>query len=283
MLTIGSAFYRLRKGLLPVYDESEATALSHQAMEELTGSNRLDRIMRKDEVLEPAAEARFREIEAALLDAKPIQYIIGHTRFLGRDFRVTPAVLIPRPETEELVEWIIQKENPGSILDVGTGSGCISISLALGLPETAVTAIDVSEEALKVAGQNAESLNANLQFEHCDFLDPLQREALSKFDLIVSNPPYIPLSEADTLHRNVRDHEPDTALFVPDGDPLLFYRRIAEFGKTHLNTGGSIYCELHQRYATDTAKMFNDLGYAHVEVRNDAFGNARMIRVANPM
>ena len=161
-----------------------------------------------------------------------------------------------------------------------TGSGCIAISLALGIPAAAVTAIDVSADALVVAKENAAQLGANINFQEIDFLNEAQRNTLTSFNVIVSNPPYIPINEAGTLHRNVRDYEPGTALFVPDEDALLFYRLLAEFGKTHLTPGGSIYCELHQNYARETASMFEASGYRNVELRSDAFGNARMVRVA---
>jgi release factor glutamine methyltransferase len=279
MLKIGDAYYRLKEGLQHIYDEGEATALAHQAMEALTGMSRLERLTDKYQALGTSLEARFSEMEQALLKGEPIQYVLGEAIFLERTFKVNSNVLIPRPETEELVEWILKNENPASLLDVGTGSGCISISLALGLPNASVRAIDVSEGALNVARENAIQLGAAVHFQQVDFLNEEERNALSSFEVIVSNPPYIPINEAETLHQNVRDFEPGTALFVPNEDPLLFYRKLAEFGKTHLIGGGSIYCELHQNYAAETARMFVAEGYENVEVRNDAFGNARMVRV----
>lgn len=266
---------------MKIYEEPEAVALAHQVLEAITGRSRLDRLMHKDDPLEEATEHRFLEMERKLLQATPLQYVLGRAEFLGREFHVNPAVLIPRPETEELVEWILAEEKPASILDIGTGSGCISVSLALGLPQAIVTAIDVSPEALEVARGNARALGAEVVFQRCNFLKEAEREALPVYDVIVSNPPYIPTSEAGSLHRNVRDFEPGTALFVPDGDPLLFYRLIAVFGQTHLNTGGSIYCELHQNYAEEARHMFLESGYSTVELKIDAFGNARMIRVSH--
>jgi release factor glutamine methyltransferase len=206
-----------------------------------------------------------------------MQYILGEAYFMGDRFMVSPAVLIPRPETEELVQWIIDEERPKHILDIGTGSGCIAISLAKRLPHSDVQAIDISAEALQVARQNAAALGVDIKFLQCDFL--AQQDTLGLFDLIVSNPPYIPETEKETLHTNVRDHEPGTALFVPNDDALLFYRSIAFFGKTHLKVGGFIYCEVHQDYATDTAALFKSEGYSTVTLRNDVNGNPRMIRV----
>ena len=233
--------------------------------------------MQKDSLLDKELMTSFAAMEAELAKGMPVQYVIGSTLFMGRPFEVNPAVLIPRPETEELVRWIIDEEQPQSTLDVGTGSGCIAISTKLGLPQAALSAVDVSEAALAVAKKNALNLNAAIHFERLDFLDFAARGTLPSFDVIVSNPPYIPLTERATLHANVRDHEPATALFVPDNDALLFYRAIAQFGLTHLNAGGSIYCELHQDYAAATADLFNACGYGKTNLRRDMHGAWRML------
>ena len=278
MLSTGAAFYRLRDGLSTLYDREEATAIAHEAMQHLTGMSRLDRLSRKDDLLDAERLEYFTRMETALILGRPLQYVTGLAHFLDRDFKVNSAVLIPRPETEELVQWILADERPKNIIDIGTGSGCIAISLKLALPLTAVLAIDVSPEALAVARTNAESLNADLDFRVLDFLDPQMRNGLPVFDLIVSNPPYIPETERETLHANVRDHEPAAALFVPGNDALQFYRAIAAFGKTHLTAGGNVYCELHRDYAEDTAVLFREYGYRDVVLKEDMHGAPRMLR-----
>jgi release factor glutamine methyltransferase len=278
MLSTGAAFYRLREGLSTIYDREEATAIAHEAMQHLTGMSKLERLSRKDELLDAESSERFMRMETDLIKGMPFQYITGIAWFLGREFSVNNAVLIPRPETEELAEWIIADERPQNIIDIGTGSGCIAISLTLAMPETAVTAIDVSPGALAVAQENAERLKGEVDFKLLDFLDTEKQNGLPVFDLIVSNPPYIPETERETLHTNVRDHEPAAALFVPGHDALQFYRAIAGFGKTHLTRGGSIYCELHRDYATDTVTLFKEYGYSDVLLKNDMHGAPRMLR-----
>ncbi len=278
MLTIGAAFYRLREGLTAVYDAAEAAAIAHEAMEHLTGMGRLRRLSAKDEPLDEPALRRFRDMESELLRGRPLQYVRGTAHFYGREFSVREAVLIPRPETEELIQWILAEERPGRILDIGTGSGCIAISLKLAQQDAAVLAIDLSAEALVVAAENAAALGADVQLAQLDFLDAGSRDSLPPSELIVSNPPYIPVTERDRLHPNVRDHEPAAALFVPGDDALQFYRAIADFGLTHLLPGGSIYCELHRDYAADSAALFDGYGYSEVILREDMHGAPRMLR-----
>ena len=187
-------------------------------------------------------------------------------------------MLIPRPETEELVEWILAEDRPASLLDVGTGSGCIAISLKLGSPASEVTALDFSQGALAVAAENARLLGVRLQFREQDFLDEAGWTSLPQYELIVSNPPYIPLRERAGLDAHVRDHEPGSALFVPDADPLLFYRALAAFGQRHLMPAGAIFCELHRDYAEATYHMFREAGYNYVHLRKDLHDAPRMLR-----
>lgn len=224
MLTIGGAFYQLRASLQSRYDESEATAIAHIVLESLSGMSRLQRITEKNQPLDAARNDRFAEIERELVAGRPLQYVLGEAPFLGRMFSVDEHVLIPRPETEELVEWVLTDGAPGSILDIGTGSGCIAISLRLGSPQAAVTALDFSEGALAVAQRNAERLGAKLEFRHQDFLDRSAWAAMPRYDAIVSNPPYIPQALRAGMDAHVREHEPGSALFVPDEEPLLFYK-----------------------------------------------------------
>ena len=182
---------------------------------------------------------------ALLVKGKPLQQVTGFEWFMNRKFKVNEQVLIPRPETEELVAWIIEEQKGREalhILDIGTGTGCIPVTLKLELPQAEVMSCDVSKEALSVAGENARLLDAKIALTACDFLDVAAWGAFPRFDVIVSNPPYIPETEMENIHTNVKKHEPHTALFVPGNDPLLFYRAIAMFGKEHLNNGGAIYC-----------------------------------------
>jgi release factor glutamine methyltransferase len=281
MLTIGQAFYDIKNALQPLYEEREAAAIAHEVLNSITGYSKTDRLMHKDEPLGDLKYIAYNKALADLRTGRPLQYILGSSWFLGREFIVNEAVLIPRPETEELVQWIINdlKAVSGiSILDIGTGSGCIPISLKLDLPAINITACDISPDALAVAETNATKLGANVQFTQSNFLDPAQQSSLGNFDVIVSNPPYIPISEQDKMHTNVKDHEPNIALFVPDNDPLLFYKAIATFGKDHLKGTGYIYCELDAGHATQTKAMFEDAGYNNVQIRQDIHGNWRMLK-----
>jgi release factor glutamine methyltransferase len=280
MLQIGSAFYALKSELAHLYDEGEATAIAHAVLEHITGLSRLERLSGKESVLTEKQSSQYEYFRSSLAQGTPLQYVIGETLFLNRPFKVSPAVLIPRPETEELVEWIVSDAMPRSILDIGTGSGCIAISLKLAFPGCDVTAIDISSKALEIARQNALQLKAEINFQELNFLDAGDQGRLDHYDVIVSNPPYIPESESDKLHANVRDHEPATALFVPGDNALLFYKAIAVFSKAHLATNGAIYCELHQDYAQQTADLFKAQGYSSVLLRKDLHGNFRMLRAS---
>jgi len=209
----------------------------------------------------------------------PIQYILGKTEFYGLEFIVNQSVLIPRPETEELVEWILSSVHDNSnlkLLDIGTGSGCIAISLKNSLPKSQVNAFDISEEALLIAQKNAELNNLKINFEQVDILKNLNLN--ERWDVIVSNPPYIPENEKIEISQNVLDFEPHLALFVPEIDPLLFYKKIADFGKTHLNENGSLFFEIHYTKANQIIELLKSLGYIEIELRKDIFKNDRMIK-----
>lgn len=268
----------MKVALCSLYDEGEAIAIAHEALQYVTGLDKLSRLSQKEQPLSEAQTQTFGHMMEQLLASTPLQYALGEAYFMGRRFVATPAVLIPRPETEELVQWIIDEVKAGSILDIGTGSGCIPISLKLTLKNSDVSAIDISEEALAVARANSRELGADVVFRQIDFLNSIESEKLGSFDVIVSNPPYIPITESETLHANVREHEPAAALFVPGDDALLFYRAIAEFGKKHLAPRGAIYCELHRDYAVETASLFEKRGYGDVVLRKDMHGNQRMLR-----
>ncbi len=281
MRNYNNAFYDLKQALTAIYDPQEAAAIAHEVMEYVTGLNKLERLSNKGSSFTEKQQAIYQQAMDQLITGMPLQYVTGVQWFHGRPFQVNEHVLIPRPETEELVEWIVKdQEGKGSasILDIGTGSGCIPISLKLALPKARVTSCDISKEALEVARINARALEGNVDFLQLDFLNADSRSRLGKYDIIVSNPPYIPISEKAQMDRNVKDYEPGTALFVPDDDPQLFYRAIALFGKTQLADGGAIYCELHRDYAADTVALFEEIGYNEVVLRKDLHGNNRMLR-----
>jgi release factor glutamine methyltransferase len=286
MLSYGSAFYGLKELLQQGYDANEAAAISHTFMEYLTGLGKLDRLDKKDERLTPHQQEVYENKTKELAAGKPVQYVTGTAWFMGREFYVNEHVLIPRPETEELVEWIVegvknQKLNIKNILDIGTGSGCIPISLKLAVPEAEVTTCDVSADALATAKVNAGKLGAEVALLKLDFLDTAGHNKLGMYDVIVSNPPYIPAAEQERLDRNVRDFEPGIALFVPDDDALVFYRAIADFGKTHLSRNGCIYCELDAAHAEDCKILFEQMGYNDVQIKKDMHGNWRMLKAGN--
>jgi len=211
---------------------------------------------------------------------KPIQYILGEADFFGLVFKVAEDVLIPRPETEELVDWIIKSvdNNPLSILDIGTGSGCIAVSLASNLPKAKVTAIDISKSALNIAEFNALANKVDVDFYLIDFFDSNQIIPNYPFDIVVSNPPYVRESEKKLMKPNVLEYEPHTALFVSDTDPLIFYREIAQKSLKLLKSGGKVYCELNESLGDETYLVFAEFGYTKIEIRKDLNGKNRMIK-----
>ncbi|WP_425636752.1 peptide chain release factor N(5)-glutamine methyltransferase [Algoriphagus yeomjeoni] len=258
---------------LSIYEKQEAESLVSWLLEHHLGWRRTQILDEADDSSFP--QQLFGDFER-LKTGKPIQYIMGKGPFYGRDFFVSAATLIPRNETEELVHLII-KENPKAglrILDIGTGTGCIPISLALEMNNPEVYALDISEEALKIAIQNAEALGAKVAFSTCDILK--QTPDVSDLDILVSNPPYIPEREKTDMHRNVLDFEPGLALFVSNEDPLIFYRTIAKKGKHLLKSGGKLYFEINEKYGIQVAELMNELGYTEVKVLRDLNGKERM-------
>lgn len=220
------------------------------------------------------------DIVSKLKLQKPIQYILGETDFFGLNFKVSPNVLIPRPETEELVDWVIRSakiEQP-SILDVGTGSGCIAVSLAKNIKGAYITAIDISSDALPVAKENACKNNAKVDFFKVDFLDSSVKVPNAPFDIIVSNPPYVRNLEKERMRVNVLDHEPHLALFVSNSHPLIFYKAIAERAGELLRLNGCVFCEINEALGFETAELFKDFGFSEVEIRKDLNGKDRMIK-----
>ena len=263
--------------LTPLYDVMEAESFFAIALEELKGWKRVDVALNPDAELSDDEVSKWDAVLKELELLKPIQYIFGHTYFYGLDFEVNENTLIPRPETEELVEWIIhENKNRGQvkILDIGTGSGCIAISLAKNLPDAQVFAIDVSADALAVAKRNAESNNVNVTFIQQDIL--AAQTLPEQFDIIVSNPPYVRNLEKAEIKQNVLDYEPHLALFVEDNDALVFYRKIALLALANLPQNGKLYFEINQYLGKETTEMLEDFGFCNVVLRKDIYGNDRM-------
>ena len=267
----------IRQRLQAHYEPGEATWLTRIVCNEVLGQSMTDYYLGKDIVLSANKETELENILNRLCRYEPIQYIQGKARFLGRDFHVAPGVLIPRPETEELVERIVRDTPAGAhVLDIGSGSGCISVSLALAIPGGTVTAWDISTEAIDIARGNAQALGAEVRFVPCDVL-AVQPDADERYDVIVSNPPYVTERERDDMEPNVLEWEPALALFVPDNDPLRFYRRIADLGHQLLTPGGRLYFEINQAYGKAMTDMLHGQGYAHARVEKDSFGKDRFV------
>ena len=264
--------------LLVLYENREASNIADMLTEHITGLNRTDRMIHKNTALTALQTAEYCKATDRLLKHEPIQYIIAKAWFYKYPFYVNNHVLIPRPETEELVANIINENatTQPSILDIGTGSGCIAISLKKNL-EATVTAIDVIKETLLVAEKNATDLNTVIHFKQLNFLDTSQWNSLGMFDIIVSNPPYIKFEEQDEMRNNVLQHEPHLALFVENDDPLIFYRMIAEFGKTHSHKNGSIWMEINEALGNQTKELMEQYGYQAAIIK-DIQGKDRMIK-----
>ena len=288
------------QSLTPLYDAGEAQAIVRTVLDVEYGMTLTDIICGKVNELSSDEERNLEEIITRLQNGEPVQYVLGEADFAGRTFHVEPGVLIPRPETAELCQWIeeevssLDADDPKQILDICTGSGCIAITLGLTLPNSEVTGWDISEDALRIAQGNVEILKArNVRIEYQDALMlPKAAEAaeaaeiseaaessLSKsWNIIVSNPPYICEKEKADMEKNVLEHEPSLALFVPDEDPLKFYRAIAEYASSALKSGGALYFEINPIYEKETREMLLKLDFKDIETKEDAFGKKRMMR-----
>lgn len=268
-LTAGALARDLQSALSPAYGEGEAKAMTRLIFHHLKGWNATDMIINADWPVSEYIVTKSAEILRRVLGGEPIQYVLGETRFYGMDLEVTPAVLIPRPETEELVDMIVSenKQDDLSVLDVGTGSGAIAIALSRNLPFSKVTAIDISADALAVARANAKRLYARIDFQLEDVFR--YEPAADTFDIIVSNPPYIAESERKDMEPNVLEHEPAGALFVPDDNPLIYYSRISEIAAGSLKPGGRLYFEINPLYADRLKAMLESDGFTDVEIRQD--------------
>ena len=278
------AYNYIKQAINGQYPDTEASAIAKAILTDVFQLSTTDLYASKDMNFSTNQAEKLEVIITRLRANEPLQYILGNCYFCGLNFHVEPGVLIPRPETAELVEWIISdrksSDSPIRILDIGTGSGCISISLAKNLPQSEVYAWDISEDAIRIASDNANRLDANVRFRQTDVLGQVPTDTM--MNVIVSNPPYITEAERTDMDANVTDWEPDTALFVPDNTPLLFYERIAEIGKQILTPDGTIYFEINQCFGTETVDMLRKKGYRNVELRKDLSGNDRMIKAERP-
>lgn len=271
-------YRELWRTLEPLYGNGEARAITDYVLDVCFGLSKADIMCGAVEEMTAEKTAELNKIFGRLMKGEPVQYVLGRAEFCGRWFSVRPGVLIPRPETEELCAWITADSKASAspkVLDIGTGSGCIAITLQLDMPESKVTAWDISADALDVARENAQELGANVNFVK---LDALNAKPEGEWDVIVSNPPYICEKEKKDMAVNVLEHEPHTALFVPDTDPLLFYRAITRLAVQTLNKGGRLYFEINPIYADDTCRMMRAEGMTAVELRSDMYGKQRMAK-----
>ena len=282
-------YEELWRRLTPLYDAGEAKAIVRLVLDECYGLSWADVLGGKVSELSANDQTELEKIMLRLEKGEPVQYIIGVADFCGRQFHVEPGVLIPRPETEELCRMVIEEREISQkgqsplceILDIGTGSGCIAITLALELPDAKVTAWDISDDALRIASANAKALGASVTFQHHDALDSsffTLHSSLPKWDFIVSNPPYICRKEADGMDKNVLGYEPHEALFVPDDDPLLFYRAIARYATLALKPNGYLFFEINPLYADDLTQLLGKMLCYNAEILNDQFGKPRFLK-----
>ena len=285
-LTLQSLSQRLKT----LYDDGEARAVVRLLLEKQLGLSWTDVLCGRLDELTDVQQHLLEDSMQRLEQGEPVQYVLGEAEFGGRSFHVEPGVLIPRPETYELCEWILSTLfsppsslflPPSSLLDIGTGSGCIACTLAAELPDAQVTAWDISDDALRIARQNAKLHHVNVEFEKVDILQiapSLWGETKESFSVIVSNPPYVCLEEATSMEPHVLEYEPKVALFVPDNDPLVFYRAIAKYAQQALKPDGWLYFEINPRYAEPLVALLEELQYDQIELKSDSFGKKRMIR-----
>ena len=288
MKTIERVFGDFKQNLSKLYDVREIEAVALLTITEICNLSKSKiKAFPELELSQQQAE-KLNDTLIQLQTGKPIQYILGKTEFYGLPFYVNPSVLIPRPETEELVEWAVSSVGSwqlavGSILDIGTGSGCIAISLKKNLPGFDVSAVDISKAALQTAKTNAELNAVNIDFVEADILNLSTQSSLisnlqSPISILISNPPYVTLHDKSKMHTNVTDFEPHSALFVPEDDPLIFYKVIADFAIKNLTPNGQLFFEINESYGNDVVKLLADKGFKNIELRKDMSGRDRMVR-----
>lgn len=298
-MKLGDAVKRIKSDISTIYSGEESANIAALMLEHSTGLSPTEIALNKDRELTSEEEGSVHFSIVRLLQQEPIQYIMEKTWFYGMELYVDRNVLIPRPETEELVDWVLKDVKASGlpvfekalteadatkqlkILDIGTGSGCIALALKNKMPKAEVWGCDASEEALNVARRNGADLDIRVDFQGINFLDEAQQKSLPTVDIIVSNPPYIPLHEKEGMNPNVVGHEPHMALFVPNDDALLFYKAIAQFAQKRLYKGGSIYLEIHENLGEKVVGLFQNEGYVSVELKKDMQGKDRMVKIVN--
>jgi len=296
MMTLAEAERTFANQLKSLYDEEEAKGLVFYAIHHITGMSKSNFLINKNESISEIDQTALNGILEELKTGRPIQYILGETEFYGLTLKVNPSVLIPRPETEELVDWVVEvwswEFGVGSgeskirnrefevrnILDLGTGSGCIAITLKKHLPAAKVYALDISPDALETARHNAALNSVEVEFLEVDILKGAIAKFDTKFSIIVSNPPYVSVSEKQTMHTHVLEHEPHIALFVPENDPLIFYAHIIDFAATHLLSDGLLFFEINENFGEQVCGLLDQKGFSDIVLRKDLQGKDRMIR-----
>jgi release factor glutamine methyltransferase len=289
-MTIQQTYIDFKNQLESIYEEREADNIADWVFENITGLKKWERRNNSLQLSE-IHQHQLDQSLAELMQHKPVQYVLNEAWFYKRKFYVNENVLIPRPETEELVEWIVAdvrstmldvpSKNKFRIIDIGTGSGCIPVSLKKEIPNAHVTAIDISQKVVFVASKNAKDLGAEIDFLENDFLNEAEWNSFHQFDIIVSNPPYIPMKEKEILAKNVTEFEPAIALFVADDDPFIFYKKIGKFAASHLSDNGKIYVEVHEEYANQVKSVFENEGLITI-IKKDIYGKERMVRAMKP-
>ena len=289
MMTVEELYKNFVGRLKTIYEEREANNITDWVFENVTGVKRLDRISNKQQSIGSSKIEQLNGALQQLLQHKPVQYVLGEAWFYKMKLTVNQQVLIPRPETEELVEWAVEeirnkklviknkKLEQLSILDIGTGSGCIAISLKKEMPDVEVVAAEINKDALSVAKENAEDQKVRINFLQLDFLDEASWSSLRSFNIIISNPPYIPHNEKSKLAKHVVEHEPHVALFVTNDDPFIFYRKIAAFADKHLMERGKVFVEVHEDYSNEVQQIFAQKNFT-TEIKKDIYGRDRMIK-----
>ena len=269
----------INKELSGYYPQSEIQGFIRLIGEHICGWNYTECVLRKNEMLDKQLVDEINTIIERLKKYEPIQHIMGETVFFGLKIKVTPAVLIPRPETEELVQWVLnttKQQKAPEVLDIGTGSGCIALALKSQNEEARVSAVDISPGALKIARENARLNKLDVTFDRADILN-FEHTKWKKYDIIVSNPPYIRESEKVDMQPNVLRYEPQKALFVPNNNPLLYYKKVLEFAKHYLKPGGMLFLEINENFGNDMKQLAGGHGYVRVKIRNDIHGKQRMM------
>lgn len=290
-MTLNEARTVLTKELKNIYNKDEVSNIIDLVLEHITGLPRIEQVKNKIPYLTCTQLEDLDSITERLKTNEPVQYVLGEAWFAGMKFKVNKNVLIPRPETEELVDWLVKEVNAQrpmlnvqcSIIDIGTGSGCIPISIKKRLPDADLSAIDVCSEALFTATENAIAHNTEINFTLLDFLDEEKWSELGNFDIIVSNPPYVKQTEKNSMHERVVSFEPPLALFVPDNDTLLFYRKLSGFAVNNLKPGGVFYAEINEALGNEIVDFFKSAGFTDVQLRKDMQRKDRMIKGTRPL